>query len=289
MSCSLAAVVLLLNVLAMGPSAMVDPPPEEEFGVTTDEEAALVKGQVSDGGGPGASGRTQGPQRAPAAPIGPVARHQTLLVPACGGNSPDGVRDNLCAAAERGCPLGEVRAWAYRSPVDVEPPVWTRDGFGCIGPDVPGADGRRVVVDVSVEDFRRLPLPPATSVVEPPGGQVLINIETNAYASAGRVVVPTEVLGQSVRVRARPVGYAWDYGDGTAVGPVPDPGGPYPDLTNAHVYTAPGTYLVTLTTTYAGEFSVGGGPWLPIEGTAQVTSPAQAVTAHALSNELVAR
>ena len=284
----LAVAAFSLGVVVMGPTLAQDvelPPDEETFAADSNGSVVDVFGQLMN---TGTSGRTRGPQQDPAAPIGPVVRYRSLLVPACGGNGPDEVRDNLCATAERGCPPGEVRAWAYRSPVGVEPPAWTRDGVGCIGPDVPGADGRQVVVDVTVEDFRRLPLPPATSVVEPPGGQVLINIETNTYATAERVVVPTEVLGQSVRVRATPVAYAWDYGDGASLGPVPDPGGPHPDLSAAHVYTAPGTYPVTLTTTYAGEFSVGGGPWLPIDGTAEVTSPARSVTAHALRNELVA-
>ena len=149
-------------------------------------------------------------------------------------------------------------------------------------------DGAELVVGFTVEDFRRLPLPAATSSVEPPGGDVLINIETNVYAGATPVTIPTDVLGQPVTVRATPVSYTWDFGDGGGVGPTSDPGAPYPSLRNAHVYTAPGDYAVTLTTTYAGEFSVAGGPYLPIDGTAEVTSPAQAVTAHSATTELVA-
>ncbi len=293
----LAAVGLVVGLLAMSPAAAAGAaligsqrPGVEASGVG---EEYLLRSRGAASGDPGApGGPQQGEQgRTPGGPAsdgGPVVRFQTLLIPACGTNSPYERQDALCTSALLGCPPGEVRAWAYRSPVDVRPPVWARNGIDCIGPDVPGADGRPVTVDVTVEDFRRVPLPPATSVVQPPGGQVLVNIETNAYAAAERVVVPTEVLGQAVRVRATPVRYAWDYGDGATLGPTPDPGGPHPDLTNAHVYTAPGTYRVTLTTTYAGEFSVGGGPWLPIDGTAEVTSPPQRVTAHALRNELVA-
>ena len=219
---------------------------------------------------------------------GPVVEYVYAYVPACTGNSPGGTTDNLCAAATLGCPPGRVRYWAYRSMATAQPRVWSRTGQSCLAPDVPGVDGAEVVVGFSVEDFRRLPLPAATSVVEPPGGRVLINVGTNVYASAGPVVIPTQVLGQAVVVRATPVAYSWDFGDGASVGPTADPGGPFPVLRNAHVYSVPGSYAITLRTTYAGEFSVAGGPFLAIEGTAEVVSPAAAVTAYSATTELVA-
>ena len=41
-----------------------------------------------------------------------------------------------------------------------------------------------------------------------------------------------------------------------------------------HVYREPGDYLVELTTTWSGQFQVNGqGPWYPVTGTAQTTSP----------------
>lgn len=54
---------------------------------------------------------------------------------------------------------------------------------------------------------------------------------TNAYAtSTTPVELTTDLLGQPVRVRATPVAWSFDYGDGTVVGPTQDPGGPYPEL-----------------------------------------------------------
>lgn len=220
---------------------------------------------------------------------GPAVQYVYSYVPACTGNTPGGgAVDNLCAVASRGCPDGLLRYWGYRSVATAEPRVWQRAGQSCMAPGAPGVDGAELVIGFTVEDFRRLPLPPATSVVEPPGGDVLINIETNAYATASTTTIPTDVLGQPVTVRATPVAYTWDFGDGGTVGPTSDPGAPYPSLRNAHVYTVPGDYAITLTTTYAGEFSVAGGPYLPIDGTAEVASPAQAVTAHSATSELVA-
>ncbi len=236
---------------------------------------------------PDGSGIARGPLLVAAR--GPVIQYVYSYVPACDGNTPGGgAIDNLCAVASRGCPQGLLRYWGYRSVATAEPRVWNRTGQTCMAPGAVGVDGAELAIGFTVEDFRRLPLPPATSVVEPPGGDVLINIETNAYATAAPTTIPTEVLGQPVTVRATPIAYTWDFGDGGSVGPTSDPGAPYPSLRNAHAYTVPGDYAITLTTTYAGEFSVAGGPYLPIDGTAEVASPAQAVTAHSATSELVA-
>jgi hypothetical protein len=44
---------------------------------------------------------------------------------------------------------------------------------------------------------------------------------------------------------------------------------------------------IGLTTVYRGEYSVAGGPWLPIDGTAQVVTPPVNVTVVAAHGELV--
>ena len=65
-----------------------------------------------------------------------------------------------------------------------------------------------------------------------------------------------------------------------------DRGAPYPHMTTTHTYTQPLTARVTLTTVYSGEYSVAGGPFQPIDGTATVTSPAAALTVLAAENQL---
>lgn len=67
-----------------------------------------------------------------------------------------------------------------------------------------------------------------------------------------------------------------------------DPGAPYPDLRTTHTYTTPGAHTITLTTAYTGQYSVTGGPWLPIDGQAQVPSPPVPLTALTGRNHLVA-
>ncbi|MGN6406068.1 MAG: hypothetical protein ACTHL9_16260, partial [Sinomonas sp.] len=76
------------------------------------------------------------------------------------------------------------------------------------------------------------------------------------------------------------VEHRFDYGDGTALVSAA-PGGPLPQqrwgerTATSHRYAATGDYTVALTTVYAGQFSVDGGPFQPLPGTAPVPSPAR--------------
>jgi hypothetical protein len=136
-----------------------------------------------------------------------------------------------------------------------------------------------------VEDFRRLPLPAGVVHIQPPNGRTLVNVPTNVYVDAEAIVLPTQVLGFPVRVRATPSRFTWRFGDGHTM-TTNDSGGPYPHMTTTHTYTRPQTARVALTTVYTGEYSVAGGPFQPIAGTATVESPAAALTVLAAESRL---
>jgi hypothetical protein len=160
-------------------------------------------------------------------------------------------------------------------------------GQQCLAADEAARQGVAPVPVVTAEDFRRLPLPAGVVHVQPGNGRTLVNVPTNVYLEATTRVIPTTVLGRPARVRATPVEYRWTFGDGGVLRTA-DQGAPYPDLRTTHTYTAPGRVPVGLTTTYRGEYSVAGGPWLPIEGTAQVVTPPVVLTVVAARSELVA-
>jgi hypothetical protein len=141
---------------------------------------------------------------------------------------------------------------------------------------------------MSLADFQRLPLPAGTPNVEPSNGYTLVSIPTNVYAEAGPVTLDTQLIGFPVQVRATPSRFAWTFGDGGAHGPTEEPGAAYPALTITHEFARSGRYPITLTTYYSGEYSVAGGPWLPIAGEAQVSSEPVDVEALAGRNRLVA-
>ena len=82
------------------------------------------------------------------------------------------------------------------------------------------------------------------------------------------------LLTYAVQVKVTPERFNWDFGDGsgattTAKGAKPLPGGT-PQI--GHEYQESGKVSASMTATFSGEFSVDGGPWLPIDGFAHVAS-----------------
>ncbi|WP_250444834.1 PKD domain-containing protein [Actinotalea sp. C106] len=128
-------------------------------------------------------------------------------------------------------------------------------------------------VVLTAEQFRRLPLQPSSPVFQPADGRGLVGMDLILMTSAEPQILTTDVLGVPVTVRATPVEFAWDLGDGSDPLTTTDAGRPYPDHNVAQAYTREGTYAVTLTTTWQGEYQLAGtGPWLPVAGTATTTS-----------------
>ncbi|MFC4904507.1 MULTISPECIES: PKD domain-containing protein [Kocuria] len=142
------------------------------------------------------------------------------------------------------------------------------------------AEGDEEIVELptfTLQDFRTLAVAPAASAVQP-APDTLKGMHTNVYAEAQGQQFATELGGFPVQVRAVPVQYAWDYGDGGALGPTELSGAPLEEgawdveTDTSHVYTETGDYAVTLTTWFYGEYSVAGGPWLPVAGLNDVAS-----------------
>ncbi|SDI17686.1 hypothetical protein SAMN05216555_101230 [Arthrobacter cupressi] len=132
----------------------------------------------------------------------------------------------------------------------------------------------------SITEFRSLALKPA-KIVTQPGRHTLKGAYTNVYAEVSDQGFSPRLAGKVISVRAHPSSFAWNYGDGTTKtftiqgGPLrPDQAELDSETRTSHVYTATGDYHISVSTTYTGEYSVDGGPWVPIIGTAQVNSPA---------------
>lgn len=163
--------------------------------------------------------------------------------------------------------------------------VWepTADVGGC-PEDPPPAP-----VVLTAAEFRRLPLTPSAPQVQPADGRNLVNVDLIALTDPAAQTLTTTVLGVAVTVRATPTTFTWDFGDGTAPLTTTDPGAPWPHPTITHPYTAPGTYAVTLSTTWTGQYQVAGTTtWQPVTGTATTTSPPLTLTAEEAPTRLVA-
>ncbi|GAA4830598.1 hypothetical protein GCM10023354_07000 [Garicola koreensis] len=115
-----------------------------------------------------------------------------------------------------------------------------------------------------------------------------INRHTNVFADVEDQSFQRDMLGIDVEIRAVPVDYHFDYGDG-ATRTTASPGSSTADqaasgsaLTDvetptSHVYQETGLYDVDLTTTFTGEYRIAGGTWTPIaDSTTVAASPGQA-------------
>ena len=151
------------------------------------------------------------------------------------------------------------------------PVLGTERVSGCSSPSSGSGGGGPVMPVVSQEDFRSLGVKPLVAHLGPPGQWIPVGIDMIAWAESGVQVFEVEMFGQPVRVRATPVKYVWDFGDGTVL-TTSFPGRPHPSRDVSMKYAFEGWYEVSLVTVFSGEFSVAGGPWQPVQGTVEVAS-----------------
>lgn len=141
---------------------------------------------------------------------------------------------------------------------------------------------RTIRVTLTTHDFDTFPIAAATPHQER-APHTLKNYNTNFWADPNPQEFTRTINGQNVVLRATPVSYTFDYGDGSVLGPIPYPGYQLgadvwdQPTDTSHQYAEPGDYHFTLTTTYRGEYSVDGGPWQVIDGTVSRTSDPQLV------------
>lgn len=129
------------------------------------------------------------------------------------------------------------------------------------------------IVATMAQQFQTLPLASSGITHQPDGDWAMVNIDFIVMTDPSPQILTTTLLGVDVAVRATPVHYSWDFGDGSPAATTSDPGQPYPGQTVTHVYSsASDAVAVTLTTQWRGELQIGGqGPWLPIAGYATTT------------------
>lgn len=134
--------------------------------------------------------------------------------------------------------------------------------------------------------FRRIPLPASELVVQPPGGETLVNFATNFYTEAGPLERSVTLVGQRVDLRIRPSGFGWRFGDGGEAR-TSSPGAAYPELEVTHEYASAGPVAPSVDTTYSAEFRVNGGAWEPVLGTVTIPGDPVALRVRTASPTLV--
>ncbi|WP_323961428.1 hypothetical protein GC088_06220 [Arthrobacter sp. JZ12] len=195
-------------------------------------------------------------------------------------------------------PDGALVAWIA---VDssTTPPTETPTGErSCLYPNSPapeppnGGEAAEPAVVITLEDFQSQPIVAAT-VVSEPGNFGLLGGHNNVWADAEEQEFTFETLGDQVTIRAWPVAYDWNYGDGgtrttqTGGHSVPESDWLLVETPTSHVYPATGDYNLVLTTRFNGDYSVNGGPWTPIVGQAAVESEPHLISIWRSDNRLV--
>lgn len=195
-------------------------------------------------------------------------------------------------------PDGAMVAWIA---VDssTSPPTETPTGErSCLYPGSPapeppnGGEAAEPAVVITLEDFQSQPII-AAEVISEPKNFGLLGGHNNVYADVDEQEFTFETLGDEVTIRAWPVAYDWNYGDGTmkttqtAGSAVPEADWLLIETPTSHIYGATGDYNLVLTTRFNGDYSVNGGPWIPIAGQAAVESEPHLISIWRSDNRLV--
>ncbi len=117
--------------------------------------------------------------------------------------------------------------------------------------------------------FQRIPLPPSTFSIQPPGGRTLVNFETNFFTEKESLYRTVRLLGQRVDLRIDVHSYTWHFDDGQSI-TTSKPGAPYPRLQITHNYLQTGRYGPALDTTWVADYRVNGGAWRTVPGSVTI-------------------
>lgn len=172
---------------------------------------------------------------------------------------------------ENFCPEG---SWIRAETVDTRAPEDSTYGrpLCWTGSSPAGGDG---APPLSLDEVRTL-LVLDPEIRSDNAGRGVRNAETNFYADAQTRHLVTTLNGVEVELRATPVSYHWDYGDGTPARITTVAGESQPDFDvptpTSHVFEETGEFTVSLTTVYIGEYREAGGEWVLIPGTLTLAS-----------------
>ena len=133
--------------------------------------------------------------------------------------------------------------------------------------------------DRILEAFESIPLPEAPLEVQPPGGVTLVNFDTILHTDAEPFTETVQLLNRQITFDIEPSEFTWTLGDGRTL-TTTDPGrawraGLPMNEYVSHRYAKAGTVQLQLITTWSARWRLPNGPWRPVAGTVEITSPPQ--------------
>jgi hypothetical protein len=179
-------------------------------------------------------------------------------------------------------PDGRLVYWFKRLRETTDPWIPHGTGASCIYSEKPKDVGDLIRENI-LSEFQSQPIMPGNLNMEP-SPHTLAGANTNLYASSAEQVFDFLLFDQNIRVIARPTEYEWNYGDGATYGPAPLAGAPLPEnrwgeeTPTSHVYRETGDFQAWVLIYFSGEYSINGGPMVPIDGRATVPSVPQTVS-----------
>ncbi|MGO2047560.1 MAG: PKD domain-containing protein [Brachybacterium tyrofermentans] len=176
----------------------------------------------------------------------------------------------------------ELLGYDCRAPGTAAPTAGTGADANAPAADAPAP----IVITVSLSDFADMPIKPLAAHAGPADGWLPVNMPNVLYTDTKTQELDVELLDTPVAIRATPVSYEWDLGDGNTI-TTDNPGKPYPSEVVSGTYSTEGWYDITLTTTFTGQFAVDGGPWQDIAGSIEVASEPVPVYSKSLESRLV--
>ncbi|HEY5247365.1 MAG TPA: hypothetical protein VIJ15_02780 [Dermatophilaceae bacterium] len=221
---------------------------------------------------------------------------------ACQSSAPGGTTaGDMCVGAIQACAGNtpqqgqgpQIRL--YRRELDAKgvpiSTAWQLLGTTCFPQIVPG----RPVLGMGqiLAAFRNTGWAKPTTHIQPEGNVTLITLATYfevkwpAEGFQPGEIDTVRLMGQQVRIRPTSHGFTYVFGDGTPALNTDSPGGTYPTGDVTHVYANAGIYSSHIDITYGGEFSVDGGPWVPIPDTVSVAGQLQPLTVRTAHARLV--
>ena len=142
--------------------------------------------------------------------------------------------------------------------------------------------GATTTEQAAINAWASMSIEPHTIFIQPNQGWVIATVPTIVYVDRDPRTLTANIGGTSVIIRATPINYRWQWGDGSPATNTSHPGAPYPDHTVTHTYVhIEQDVTIRLTTTWRGSFSLdGGSTWLPAPGAASTASTPITVYVH---------
>ncbi len=159
-------------------------------------------------------------------------------------------------------------------------------------PRLPGRPPAPALPTVTISDLASFS-PASTVPTSEPSNVGIAGMPTNFVAAASAHTRTGTLFGLPITVRFTPVGYDFDYGDGSSA--TLDTGGEtwtalgqaqFTPTATSHVYSERGTYDAAVTIRYTAEVDLGTG-WIPVDGQISAPGPVQQIRVYEANTALV--